>query len=312
MKFRIFKSFLIPLFFVLASCASVPVSQKACVTKTDQRLFWRIDGVDKKGKPSVIYIQGTIHVGDERLTSVSDEVLEAFTLSDRIVAEVSSRDFIKTGFYAVRLAMPNKDGKIVTDYLNEEQKATLDYYLKDDSAYNGLIQMNPMMVENYLTIKFAEESGLKSEDGLDMVFYKMAKRRGKPVEGLDALETQMNLLAYGDYDFQINYLRHSLDQLKEAKEKNINPMLELYELYLADDIENLNLLLEEEDEDDQKLPEEFDNFKNKITLERNQEWVGDIKKYLNEGGTTFIFTGCAHWLGKDSVFELLRQDGVIY
>ena len=55
----------------------------------------------------------------------------------------------------------------------------------------------------------------------------------------------------------------------------------------------------------------YEQYEKAMMLDRNTDWVKDIKKYIDAGGTTFIFTGAAHWLGEESVFELLKADGVI-
>ena len=63
---------------LLVSCASKPkAAPKATLTRTDSRLFWRIDGTDASGNPSTVYIQGTFHLGDERIFPLSEEVINA-------------------------------------------------------------------------------------------------------------------------------------------------------------------------------------------------------------------------------------------
>ncbi|MBQ2479917.1 MAG: TraB/GumN family protein [Treponema sp.] len=47
-------------------------------------MFWKISGTDKNGNPSVVYIQGTIHVGSKELYPLDKEVLDAFNNADRI------------------------------------------------------------------------------------------------------------------------------------------------------------------------------------------------------------------------------------
>ena len=77
---------------VLTSCASTSASKKApaTLTKTDSRAFWRIDGTDKNGNPSTVYIQGTFHLGDERIFPLSEEVQQAFVNADRHAGELST------------------------------------------------------------------------------------------------------------------------------------------------------------------------------------------------------------------------------
>ena len=83
---------------VLTSCVSTPSASKkapAILTKTDSRAFWRIDGTDKNGNPSTVYIQGTFHLGDERIFPLSEEVQQAFINADRHAGEISTQGYYK-------------------------------------------------------------------------------------------------------------------------------------------------------------------------------------------------------------------------
>ncbi|MBR0475981.1 MAG: hypothetical protein IJJ66_04105, partial [Treponema sp.] len=53
-------------------------AKKASLSKEKPRFFWKISGVDKNGNPSFVYIQGTIHLGSEKLFPLDKEVLDAF------------------------------------------------------------------------------------------------------------------------------------------------------------------------------------------------------------------------------------------
>ena len=271
-------------------------------------MFWRIDGTDLKGRNTTVYVQGTIHIGDDRLLPLDEEVIAAFDSSDRIVAECSSRDYNRMGFYSLRLVRPNEDGKVVTDYLNDAENIVLHEYIGGEPGYENLIRMNPLILESYLTVKAASEFGLDSEAGLDMFFYDRARKNGKSVEGLDELEAQLKLLSFGDYEFQMAVLKYFLTGLSEGESEQLADM---YEAYLDDDLEVFLEEAEKESEEEIIDSPYYEQYEKAMMLDRNTDWVKDIKKYLDAGGTTFIFTGAAHWLGEESVFELLKADGVI-
>ena len=60
------------MFYVFYSCficflRNNNKSTKPKLTKMQERMLWKISGTDKNGKESTIYVQGTIHLGDERL-----------------------------------------------------------------------------------------------------------------------------------------------------------------------------------------------------------------------------------------------------
>ena len=48
-----------------------------------------------------------------------------------------------------------------------------------------------------------------------------------------------------------------------------------------------------------------------MLTDRHSAWADKIKTWLAEGGSTFIFAGSAHFVGNDSVFFYLKQNGTL-
>jgi len=48
-----------------------------------------------------------------------------------------------------------------------------------------------------------------------------------------------------------------------------------------------------------------------LLTDRNRIWAQKFDEYLHEGGNTFVFAGTAHFLGKSSVFEIMRQKNML-
>ena len=66
-------------------------------------------------------------------------------------------------------------------------------------------------------------------------------------------------------------------------------------------------LFTQSNEDEENSDPLYQQYHDLVYTNRNKDWAEDITNYLNEGGTTFIFAGCAHWLGDDSVFHYLKE-----
>ena len=131
------------------------------------------------------------------------------------------------------------------------------------------------------------------------------------MEGLDDLETQFDVLAFGTYDEQLVMLQDVLDDI--AEENDIEQYVcKLYDAYLADDVASLHTLLKEsyrihnESTDKAAL---YRTYYEKTFTERNRAWAKKIAAWLSEGGTTFIFAGAGHFIGEDSVFSYLQKNG---
>ncbi len=309
MKKRIVKAIFSAFVFalVLTSCASTPKKAAATLTKTDSRAFWRIDGTDKNGKPSTVYIQGTFHLGDERIFPLSEEVQQAFLNADRYAGEISTQGYIDLAAAGPQLNAPNKDGKLVTDYLTEEEKAFVQMAFGENLAIVNPLE--PWQIKTALAVLVYTNTGLSAEYGLDNSFVASLSQMGKQWEGLDELQLQLDILTFGDYDTQIKMLKDILKVfLNEKDSEELTKMtVDLYESYVNDDMKKMEKLLKVSNDKDEASDQLYIDYNRMVFHDRNQEWAQDITNYLNEGGTTFIFAGCGHWLGEESTFKFLKK-----
>lgn len=293
---------------VLVSCSSSRVSKPAALTKTEDRMFWRIDGTDMEGRPSTIYIQGTIHVGDERLLDLSENVTSAFENADRLVAEISTADLALIAQKAQELSQPNAEGKIITDYLTPEENNMLETILQGKSNLDAVSSYDPWIITTAISAGVYQGSGLSPAYALDMALYQFAGERA--VEGLDELDVQFNLLNYGTYETQIQILKYTLNEFNDVN-KLVSDARGLYESYIADDEKSMAAYIQDDFVEEEKFSEIFKEYHKALYSTRNKDWAEDIINYLNAGGTTFIFAGAGHWVGKDNVFDYLKEMDVL-
>ena len=180
----IFGAFLLAV--ILTSCASTPKKTPATLTKTESRAFWRIDGTDKNGNPSTVYIQGTFHLGDERIFPLSDEVQEAFKNADRYAGEISTQGYAELAALGPELNAPNKDGKLVTDHLTDDEKAFVQMAFGQNLPI--VDPLEPWQIKTALSLMIYTNTGLGSEYGLDNNFIASLTQMGREWEGLDELQ----------------------------------------------------------------------------------------------------------------------------
>ena len=292
---------------VLTSCTSTPKKSPATLTKTESRAFWRIDGTDKNGNPSTVYIQGTFHLGDARIFPLSDEVQQAFANADRYAGEISTQGYSDLAALNPQLNAPNKDGKLVTDHLSEDEKAFVQYAFGENLPI--VDPLEPWQIKTALGVMIYTNTGLGAEYGLDNNFVASLTQMGKQWEGLDELQVQLDIITFGDYDTQIKMLKDILKVFldQEQAKKLTESTVDLYESYVNDDMNKMEELLALSDTEEEASDQLYVDYHNMVFRDRNKEWAQDITNYLNEGGTTFIFAGCGHWLGEDSTFKFLKK-----
>ena len=73
--------------------ASEPQVLKTTLTKYPDVMLWRLDGYSSEGEPSTVYMLGTYHAGDERISVFPEAVQNAIDNSDRFCCELSKSDW---------------------------------------------------------------------------------------------------------------------------------------------------------------------------------------------------------------------------
>lgn len=306
-------------FFIVAisSCASTSLKNDvATISKYDDAMFWEINGVDKEGKASKLYVLGTIHIGDDRLYPLPKVITDAFVNSDKLVSELSSEDWDNMIPQTVALQMKSAQseaariaatGKTFLDDFSPEEIKFIETSFGSPEMVKAMAAFEPWVLSTTLSIipiqltKFADPS-----KGIDNVLLAEAKSMGKHVEGLDTLETQFNVITFGDRETQIMMIHDVLKEYMEDLQGCVQEFKDLYEFYIAADESKLTkLLVTDEQEAMAEYSEEY--FKVLIS-DRNEAWADTFANYLAEGGTTFIFAGAAHFLGDDSVFEIMKKN----
>ncbi len=155
-----------------------------------------------------------------------------------------------------------------------------------------------------------EGTGLSAEYGLDNMFLASAMQSDRKVYGLDDLQVQLDVMTYGNYEEQLDMLRDLLDDLADPTDEEAD-IKALYEAYIDDEKETVDRLNWESMEEDMDKHDFYEGYYKLLMGGRNEDWAKDITACLEEGGTTFIFAGAAHWVGKDSVFSYLKKMGTI-
>lgn len=159
-----------------------------------------------------------------------------------------------------------------------------------------------------LSLLFTEKSSdfendiMSPNKSYDYYFMKEAVSKGLTVEGLETLAEQLDYLSYGDWNFQLLLLKSKLKNIQQEK----SDFDALYEAYLNADEEALSKCFFEDFDLNISMYPEYENYYNEMLYNRNKIWAEKIKNYLLQGGSTFIFADCIHFVGENSVFSYLK------
>lgn len=256
---------------------------------------------------------GTIHVADKDFYPLEKNVLRAFDKADRLVSEIGgAADFEALASELQTVIMKNMNTDPQKSLLNvlSEDELTFLYETVGDDTVHQLALFNPWILNTILSQFLMAKVGLDAGAGIDM--YLMQRAENKKIEALDTVEQQIAALSYGTFDDQLAILKDSIQALRNI-DKSMKEIHKIRDLYLSNNRKALSALLVELL---LEVPSSFSEKKaqayiDALLTDRNRIWAQKFDSYLREGGNTFVFAGAAHFLGKTSVFEIMRQKNML-
>jgi uncharacterized protein len=156
-----------------------------------------------------------------------------------------------------------------------------------------------------MAINAGRTQGMQVDNGADMVLRHVAEAEGKPVEGLETLELQLNMF---------NHLRVTAPALPEtAKAGQPVDGQSLQDLsHALADMQSAwkrgdqSVFVQMLSQLDATSPETY----RMMFTERNARWADWIAARLQTPGTVFVAVGAGHLAGKDSVLVRLAEKGI--
>lgn len=307
-----FKKVCISLFVVFVFSFALFAQEKATLSKQDDAFYWKIDGVDAEGNPSVVYILGTFHIGDDRLYPLPANIVQDFNNADIICGEISTEgwaDYQKTLMAKMMESYNMADGRSVDDFLTPEELDVI-YEKLDPEKVKLFFSYSPMVLYTQISSFSYSDLGIDLVQAYDQYFITRANRKKRHMDGLDTIQTQIDCLFYGDYDFQLAMLKTQIKTIQDTSETT-RMFLEMYEAYLSHDVKTMETAyfteLAYEIQENPGMQEYYESLLNK----RNKDWAVKIANYIKNGGTTFIFAGVGHFIGEDSVFVEMSKNGTL-
>ena len=282
------------------------------LTKYPDAMLWQIDGTAKDGTPSKVYLLGTYHAGDDRVLTFPECVSQALEESDHFCCELSSTVWAQLPSMmqdlTVQSFLTDLSHTLIDDLTPDE--ITLINTFIDNQTFAQLVCFEPWVLNNYLQPVVMLAADLDSQKAYDVMImdYVEKNKNNQGFDGLDDAQTQLDLIAYGDWDTQMIMLRDTLADLRDLQTA-ADEMTSLYEIFLSGNEQAFEEFYFKDFKNEIKKHPEYEEYFSLLLNQRNEAWAVKIADYLDQPGVTFIFAGCAHFVGPDSVFEYMRKNG---
>ena len=282
------------------------------LVKYPDAMLWEINGETEAGEKSKVYLLGTYHAGDERILNYPESVKKAIEEANHFCCELSEKDFAdmneEVSLRTVESIITDFSHTLIDDLTPDEINLVLKYV--DEQTFAQLVCFEPWVLSNYLSGFVIINSGLSTELSYDTTIINKITEMGYSFDGLDLLSTQLDLTAYGNWDEQMLLLKDTLADIENIDEA-AEEMKQIYEVFLTGDdklmeevyFKDVNLAIEENPV--------YKKYFEALLNERNEKWAVRIADYLSKPGTTFVFAGTAHFLGDNSVFSYMRENGTL-
>ena len=252
---------------------------------------------------TTIHIFGSIHLLKSETEWRSGKIDKAFADSDKLVMEV---DAVSPEAQAQMGAMVLSkgaftDGTKISDLLSEEEVEAVKASLAEINMQLAAVDaFKPWFATLFVSNSQMVNAGYNPESGVETVLAAEATSRGMSFGYLETLEDQISIFADEPLE----------DQLKAfvfaAETASVGPKaLDVLAAEWADgDTAGLTAMVGNPNAFEEQADYEA------LLVNRNRNWVPQIKAMLDEPGTVFIAVGAGHLVGDDSVIAMLRDEGL--
>lgn len=261
---------------------------------------------------STIYITGTVHILRDDAQWRSPKLDAALASASELrleLAEIADDHGLQKGILALLPDYGAYDGKPVTSFLSDAEKATLVEKLAQVDAPPNALELidthQPWLAVLLLGRDDFSGGTHKFVNGIDNALARWAVANRMPVKGMEKLEVQIAMSADSSFDDQLQYLRNKLHPSPVQQLVNRRAIDAAYGAWLRGETGMTEAIVALMYAGSAKAGSTDALLKN-----RNEAWAAEIEEMLKGAGTTFIAVGAAHLVGKDSLQTRLKLRGI--
>jgi uncharacterized protein YbaP (TraB family) len=253
------------------------------------------------GKHNTIFLLGSIHVLRPGDYPLSPAVMQAYANSKSLLMEINLADLDMEQVQAEMLASAMlPEGKSLPGLLGPERYSRAESLARDVGVDLATFdQFVPWFAAEAISQLQLLQLGFQPTSGVEMYFLERARSDGKSIAGLETVHDQIALFEGLSMDAQAEYLMSSLEQAHELP-KQVDDMVHAWQR--GDTVWFDDQLRSELGRD----PALYQS----VLAARNRKWIPKIEALLNDDKNYLVIVGTGHLVGRNSVIELLKKDGV--
>lgn len=256
---------MVSLLVAAALVAASPGTLADANPQADQPAMFMVRDAD-----TTIYIFGTFHALDGRSQWLSDPIRNAFEQSDELVLETLLPEQPLPGQSPPPLRGPS------------------------------FIPTASFLATTRLAINAGRTQGMQVGNGADMVLRRVAETEGKPVEGLETLQLQIDMFSRLPAGPVVPAVKPSASASMDSLSKSMGEMQAAWKRGDQQVFVRMLMQLRQASPDTYRM----------MFTERNERWADWIRARMQTSGTVFVAVGAGHLAGPDSLLVRLAERGI--
>lgn len=279
---------------VLFGCQSDTAEER-----NDGGFLWKVENED-----TTVYLQGTIHVGNEDFYPLNKKIEDAYEESDVVLPEIDLNEVDPSISQTLMMELAMyEDGQTIADDLTEDTYAALEEILQENGISIEMVQQFKPWFMEMLLMEFAlEETEYSPEYAVDQYFLDRAAEDGKEIRELESFEDQLMMLSGFSDELQLEMLENAILNYDDMAEE----LDEITAHWLSGATGELSGTTDVEE-----TFEGYEEYMEEMNTNRNIGMADTILELLEEdsGKTYFVFVGAMHMVEEPSIVSLIEDDG---
>ena len=248
---------------------------------------------------NIMYLAGSIHILRESDFPLPREFDYAFSKSQILVLEADADQMTDPEimeYILTHMFLPGET--MLQDLLEPETYELLSSVCEEYGIpIETLSKIKPSMIINMLTL-FQIQGYDFTQQGVDDYFLEKAKDEKKPVQFLESVQSQIDMLVTMGEGYENEYVLYSL--------QDMDSMEEGLELFLA---EWKNGEAAASQETLTEMKKVWPKIYKALITDRHDVWLPQIKNFIASGQVYFVIAGLLHMHGPDGLLEVLEGFG---
>ncbi|WP_339642436.1 TraB/GumN family protein [uncultured Pelagibacterium sp.] len=247
---------------------------------------------------STVYMIGTVHMMRDGVDWESPQLADILDAADNVWLELASFEPPENLFGLIMESGMSPD-RPLSSLLDDEEMAGLETILDEHGVpLDSFDDLRPWYAYLQISSLMLVDAGFDPQGGIDMHIKDRADRMGIPVMGFETFEQQFETLSGMDESVQLDVLRQTIIEYEEAKISLVDEL----ESWIDGDLSTL-------ERETAEIAEELEGFYDVLFTERNLGFADGIEDILSGKGTSLVAVGLGHYVGPDSIPEILEERG---